>query len=593
MPEMNSKRENATSVGRANSSPPKDSERNLRHGSGSGPSATTLSNNALSNNKPSVIAAAGATPIQQTVIAGGRKRTIGPGQVGPTIVARDAQKWERVLAQLKARLGPEAFASWFGRCRLETISKSQLSISVPTTFLKSWIKTHYGNLLLELWQKQAEEILRVDVVVRSAVRSANTENGEAVRQYSVSGAGPHSTGDGAAAESRSPLSRLPGPLGGQLRPGFSNPAQAGATMGRMSGLRENTVGFSGSPLDPNFTFATFVEGVSNRMACAAARSVAEADGAAARFNPLFIHANVGLGKTHLLQAIAWGASARNSGTKILYLTAEYFMWRFASAIRDSNALSFKESLRDIDLLLIDDMQFLQGKSIQQEFCHLLNALIDSAKQVVVAADRPPAQLESLDARVRSRLQGGVALEVKSPDLEMRQTMLDLRYKFAQQDDPKLDIPTDILNFVAGKVVSSGRDLEGAFNQLLIQHRFSDGPVDIDAIEKMLGHLVQSSEQRKVRIEDIQKVAARHYNVSKNDLLSNRRTRVIVRPRQIAMYLSKILTPRSLPEIGRRFGGRDHTTVLHAVRKIEGLLKEDNKLAHEIELLKRLIHEMGQ
>jgi chromosomal replication initiator protein len=223
----------------------------------------------------------------------------------------------------------------------------------------------------------------------------------------------------------------------------------------------------------------------------------------------------------------------------------------------------------------------------------LNALIDSAKQVVVAADRPPSELESLDDRVRSRLKGGVALEIKAPDLEMRHTMLDLRYRDAQKDDPNLDIPNDILEFVAGKVASSGRDLEGAFNQLLIQHRFSEGPVEIEAIDRMLGHLVQSGEQRRVRIEDIQKVVARHYNVSRNDLLSNRRTRVIVRPRQIAMYLSKILTPRSLPEIGRRFGGRDHTTVLHAVRKIEAMLNEDEKLAQELELLKRLIHEMGQ
>lgn len=537
------------------------------------------------------------TPIQQTTGATPPRRTITAKQVGPTIAARDAQKWERVLAQLKARLGPEAFASWFGRCRLETVSKSQLTISVPTTFLKSWIRTHYSDLLLELWQKQAAEILRVDIVVRSAVRSANMENGEAASSPNGNSAPGSGTGaDGTPADPRGPLASGSGGLMGNStshRAGYPTGASAIAGGGRMAASRDAAVGFAGSPLDPNFTFASLIEGSSNRMACAAARSVAEADGAAARFNPLFIHANVGLGKTHLLQAIAWAASARNSGTKILYLTAEYFMWRFASAIRDSNALSFKESLRDIDLLLIDDMQFLQGKSIQQEFCHLLNALIDSAKQVVVAADRPPSQLESLDARVRSRLQGGVALEVKSPDLEMRQAMLDLRYKHAQQEDPKLDIPSDILKFVAGKVSSSGRDLEGAFNQLLIQHRFSEGPVDIEAIEKMLGHLVQSGEQKRVRIEDIQKVAARHYNVSKNDLLSNRRTRIIVRPRQIAMYLSKILTPRSLPEIGRRFGGRDHTTVLHAVRKIESLLKEDDKLAHEIELLKRLIHEMGQ
>ncbi len=537
------------------------------------------------------------TPIQQTTKASAPTRTITPNQVGPTIAAREAQKWERVLAQLKARLGPEAFASWFGRCRLETVSKSQLTVSVPTTFLKSWIRTHYSDLLLELWQKQVPEILRVDIVVRSAVRSANMENGEAATSANINGRSGSGVGtDGQAADLRSPLSANSVGLMGNTAPhrvGYPAGAIAGGAAGRAATSRDTAVGFAGSPLDSSFTFSTLIEGKSNRMACAAARSVAEADGAAARFNPLFIHANVGLGKTHLLQAIAWAASARNSGTKILYLTAEYFMWRFASAIRDSNALSFKESLRDIDLLLIDDMQFLQGKSIQQEFCHLLNALIDSAKQVVVAADRPPSQLESLDARVRSRLQGGVALEVKSPDLEMRQAMLDLRYKYAQQEDPNLDIPADILKFVAGKVSSSGRDLEGAFNQLLIQHRFSDGPVDIEAIEKMLGHLVQSGEQRRVRIEDIQKVAARHYNVSKNDLLSNRRTRIIVRPRQIAMYLSKVLTPRSLPEIGRRFGGRDHTTVLHAVRKIESLLKEDDKLAHEIELLKRLIHEMGQ
>ncbi|MEP1206829.1 MAG: chromosomal replication initiator protein DnaA [Rhizobiaceae bacterium] len=535
------------------------------------------------------------TPIQQTSGASTPKRTITAKQVGPTISARDAQKWERVLAQLKARLGPEAFASWFGRCRLETVSKSQLTVSVPTTFLKSWIRTHYSDLLLELWQKQVPEILRADIVVRSAVRSANMENGEAASETNGNG-GSNIGNDGSPADARNPM---PGGTAGMAgspatnRSGYPVGAGVAPAGGRMATTRDAAVGFAGSPLDPSFTFTSLIEGSSNRMACAAARSVAEADGAAARFNPLFLHANVGLGKTHLLQAIAWAASARNSGTKILYLTAEYFMWRFASAIRDSNALSFKESLRDIDLLLIDDMQFLQGKSIQQEFCHLLNALIDSAKQVVVAADRPPSQLESLDARVRSRLQGGVALEIKSPDLEMRQAMLDLRYKHAQQEDPNLDIPSDILNFVAGKVSSSGRDLEGAFNQLLIQHRFSEGPVDIEAIEKMLGHLVQSGEQKRVRIEDIQKVAARHYNVSKNDLLSNRRTRVIVRPRQIAMYLSKILTPRSLPEIGRRFGGRDHTTVLHAVRKIESLLKEDDKLAHEIELLKRLIHEMGQ
>ncbi len=505
-----------------------------------------------------------------------------PANPASTVSAKHTKQWERVQAQLKTKLGAEAYASWFSRCRLETVSKGQLTLSVPTIFLKSWIKSHYSTILMELWKGQLEDLLRIDIVLRSAVRSENGENG--AQKQPVNRAVPR---PGELPQGETRLTGSPRPVsdvGGNFTPlpPKANPFSAG---GRGSGV-------FGSPLDPSFTFATFVEGPSNRVACAAARSVAEADGSAARFNPLLIHAGVGLGKTHLLQAIAWAANARSKGVKILYLTAEYFMWRFASAIRDKTALSFKESLRDIDLLLIDDMQFLQGQSIQQEFCHLLNALIDSAKQVVIAADRPPSELESLDDRVKSRLRGGVALEVNRPDLEMRQSILNLRYEEARKEDPQLEIPGDILNFVATKVASSGRDIEGAFNQLLVQHRFSDGPLDADAISRMLSHLVLSGEQKRVRIEDIQKVVARHYDVSKNDLLSNRRTRVIVRPRQIAMYLAKQMTPRSLPEIGRRFGGRDHTTVLHAVRKIGELKGEDPKLAHEIELLQRLIEDQG-
>ena len=509
------------------------------------------------------------------------KETEKPTNPASTVSAKHTKQWERVQAQLKVRLGAEAYASWFSRCRLESVSKSQLILSVPTIFLKSWIKSHYSSALMELWKEQIEDLLRIDVVVRSAVRSENDENGAQRSAVARVQQRPGETGENDVRKIALPIA-ADGGRGFMPLPPKSAPFPAG---GKGSS-------FFGSPLDPNFTFTSFVEGPSNRMACAAARTVAEADGSAARFNPLFIHAGVGLGKTHLLQAIAWASSARNKGVKILYLTAEYFMWRFASAIRDKTALDFKESLRDIDLLLIDDMQFLQGQSIQQEFCHLLNALIDSAKQVVVAADRPPSELESLDDRVKSRLRGGVALEVSRPDLEMRQSILGLRYDEARKDDPLLDIPDDILDFVATKVASSGRDLEGAFNQLLVQHRFSEGPLDPEAISKMLAHLVLSGEQKRVRIEDIQKVVARHYDVSKNDLLSNRRTRVIVRPRQIAMYLSKQMTPRSLPEIGRRFGGRDHTTVLHAVRKIGELKEEDPKLSHEIELLQRLIDDLG-
>nr|WP_272211960.1 chromosomal replication initiator protein DnaA [Marinicella sp. W31]MDC2877851.1 chromosomal replication initiator protein DnaA [Marinicella sp. W31] len=241
------------------------------------------------------------------------------------------------------------------------------------------------------------------------------------------------------------------------------------------------------------------------------------------------------------------------------------------------------------MLVIDDMQFLQGKMIQHEFCHLLNTLLDSAKQVVVAADRAPWELESLDPRVRSRLTGGVSLEVEAPDYTMRLEMLKRRLSMAQQEDPSIDIPTSVLEHVADKVTASGRELEGAFNQLLFRRSFEPN-LSIERVDELLVHLVGTGEPRRVRIEDIQRVVARHYCVTRQELVSNRRTRVIVKPRQIAMFLAKTMTPRSFPEIGRRFGGRDHTTVLHAVRKIEDLLDKDQKLSQEVELLKRLINE---
>jgi chromosomal replication initiator protein len=479
---------------------------------------------------------------------------------------RDEQ-WMRVRQQLQAKLGSEIFNSWFGRLKLVGISGGVALHTVPTAFLKTWITSHYRPLLLELWQSENNAILRTDIAVRSAIRRQQMQKGE-----------PESR----QAENCKSNGTAPRPIGSAVKPAGLPAEPAG--FGSITG----TPGFAGSPLDTRHKFASFIEGRSNRIAYAAARTVAEAGQSAVRFNPLFIHANVGLGKTHLLQAVAWQTREHDPRKKVLYLTAEYFMWRFATAIRDKTALSLKESLRDIDLLLIDDMQFLQGKSIQAEFCHLLNELIDSARQVVVAADRPPTDLESLDERVRSRLKGGVTLAVEAPDYELRKAILNTRYEDARAEQPALDIPEDIRHYVARKVTTSGRDVEGAFNQLLIQHRFSDGPMSFDELDKMLSHLIRSSDVRRIRIEDIQKVVARQFNVSKNDLLSNRRTRVIVRPRQIAMYLAKVMTPRSLPEIGRRFGGRDHTTVLHAVRKIEQLVGQDETLAQEIELLKRLI-----
>ncbi|PWE56051.1 chromosomal replication initiator protein DnaA [Metarhizobium album] len=473
--------------------------------------------------------------------------------------------FDRFSARLKAQVGQDVYASWFARLKLHSVSKSVVRLTVPTTFLKSWINNRYIDLITGIFQAEDPEILKVEILVRTATRSVRPS---------------------AAEESQSAAEPAP------AQPRRSAPqsiGQVAASAGAVPQRPASAPGpLFGSPLDSRYTFESFVEGSSNRVALAAAKTIAEAGAGAVRFNPLFIHSTVGLGKTHLLQAIANAAVNSPRLPRVVYLTAEYFMWRFATAIRDNDALTLKDSLRNIDLLIIDDMQFLQGKMIQHEFCHLLNMLLDSAKQVVVAADRAPWELESLDPRVRSRLQGGVAIELDVPDYDMRLEMLTQRLQSVRKDDPSIDIPGDIISHVARNITASGRELEGAFNQLIFRRSFEPN-LSIDRVDELLAHLV-GSEPKRVRIEDIQRIVARHYNVSRQELVSNRRTRVIVKPRQIAMYLSKTLTPRSFPEIGRRFGGRDHTTVLHAVRKIEELISGDTKLSHEIELLKRLINE---
>ncbi|MCF6369366.1 chromosomal replication initiator protein DnaA [Rhizobium halophilum] len=479
--------------------------------------------------------------------------------------------FERFSKRLKAQVGQDVYASWFGRLKLHSISKSVVRLSVPTTFLKSWINNRYLDLITTIIQAEDPAVLRVEILVRSASRAARPVEGEQ-RPLPV--------------EIASSPASAPLPF-----PRSSTPREIGkiASFPTLAAARPAAAPLFGSPLDSRYTFETYVEGPSNRVALAAAKTIAEAGAGAVRFNPLFIHSGVGLGKTHLLQAVANAAVSSARSPRVVYLTAEYFMWRFATAIRDNDALTLKDSLRSIDLLIIDDMQFLQGKMIQNEFCHLLNTLLDSAKQVVVAADRAPWELESLDPRVRSRLQGGVAIEMETPDYEMRLQMLKQRLEAAQQDDPTLEIPAEILSHVARSVASSGRELEGAFNQLIFRKSFEPS-LSLERVDELLAHLVGAGEAKRVRIEDIQRIVARHYNVSRQELVSNRRTRVVVKPRQIAMYLAKTLTPRSFPEIGRRFGGRDHTTVLHAVRKIEDLIGGDTKLSHEVELLKRLINE---
>jgi len=467
--------------------------------------------------------------------------------------------WSNVKKRLRTEVGDDIYSSWFGRMDLEAIEDGTVRLSVPTRFLKSWIQSHYAERVLACWQAEAADIGRVELIVRSAMRSSLVK--------------PKPELDPVAADN----SRFSNGVGTKSRPLTVGEANVHEALG-------------GSPLDPRLTFDSFVVGRSNTLAHAAAKQVAAAKrGDAVMFNPLYIHAGVGLGKTHLLQATTWAGNAIGE-RKSLYLTAEKFMYGFVSALRTQTALAFKEALRGIGVLVIDDLQFLQGKSTQAEFCHTLNALIDAGRQVVIASDRPPSDLESLDDRVRSRLAGGLVVEMGPLGEELRFEILKARVLAARAHHPTFDVPAPVLSYIAKTITHNGRDLEGALNRLLAHNKLTGHPVTLEMAEREVRDLIRPQEPKRVKIEDIQRVVARQYNVSRSDLLSSRRTANVVRPRQVAMYLAKTLTLRSLPEIGRRFGGRDHTTVLHAVRKIEGLVGNDMALAEEIEGLKRQLQE---
>ena len=473
---------------------------------------------------------------------------------------KEQETWQRVRARLRAEVGEDVFSSWFARMDLDIIDGETVRMSVPTRFLKSWINSHYTEKVLACWRAELAAVRRVELAVRTAVLRNNT--------IKAKPAAPVET----------------------VREAKNGAAERADTRAAMLPAQAAHEALGGSPLDPRLTFDTFVVGRSNTLAHAAGKQVALARrGEAVMFNPIYIHAGVGLGKTHLLQSIAWAGNAAPD-RKVLYLTAEKFMYGFVAALKAQTALAFKEALRGIDVLVIDDLQFLQGKSTQVEFCHTLNALIDAGRQVVIAADRPPGDLESLDDRVRSRLAGGLVVEIGTLEEELRLEILKSRVAAARAHHQGFDVPQPVLVFIAKSVTHNGRDLDGALNRLLAHNKLTGHLVTMDMAERAVRDLIRPQEPKRVKIEDIQRVVARQYNVSRADLLSSRRTANVVRPRQIAMYLAKTLTLRSLPEIGRRFGGRDHTTVLHAVRKIEGLVDNDNVLAEEIELLKRLLQE---
>jgi chromosomal replication initiator protein len=444
--------------------------------------------------------------------------------------------WGQVRQSLQARIGKNNFVTWVEPLRLASVDQSVARFEVPTVFFGDWVARNYGEQIREELDRAGTPVDRVEFVVARDHR--------------------------AAAARAKPASR----------PGKAR-----------SGTEDD---LPGAALDARFTFDSFVVGKPNELAHAAARRVAE--GGPVTFNPLFLYGGVGLGKTHLMHAIAHELQLRTPDLRVLYLSAEQFMYRFVQALREQQIMDFKELFRSVDVLMVDDVQFIAGKdSTQEEFFHTFNALVDHNKQIVISADRAPGEIKDLEERIKSRLQCGLVVDLHPTDYELRLGILQQKAEFYRQQHRGLVISHGVLEFLAHRITTNVRVLEGALTRLFAFASLVGREITLDLAQDCLSDILRASD-RKVTIEEIQRRVAEHYNVRLSDLIGPKRVRTIARPRQIAMYLAKQMTPRSLPEIGRRFGGRDHTTIMHGVRRIEELMQADSQLSDDLQLLRRLL-----
>ncbi|MFC0389700.1 chromosomal replication initiator protein DnaA [Muricoccus vinaceus] len=473
----------------------------------------------------------------------------------PVDDARLDAAWARIRGRLREEVGEAEYRTWLRQLTLAGVEGEEAVVQVPTRFLRDWLRGQYGDRLRALWQAEAVGVRRVDI--RVAPQAAPREATGAV--------------DGAGLAEPLPATRPPGEA-----------AQTGA---RAESPKVESRGDWAAPLDPRFTFDSFIVGKPNEFAHACARRVAEKPNSPG-FNPLFLYGGVGLGKTHLMHAIAWAIRAPQegiAGRSVAYMSAEKFMYRFIAALRSQSTMEFKESLRSVDVLMIDDLQFLIGKdNTQEEFFHTFNALVDQGKQIVVSSDKPPSDLAGLEDRLRTRLGCGMVADIHATTYELRISILESKANTAQ-----VDVPARVLEFLAHKITSNVRELEGALNRLIAHANLFGRPVTLESCQEVL-HDILRAHDRRVTIEEIQKRVAEHYNIRLTDMSSARRARNVARPRQVAMYLSKQLTSRSLPEIGRRFGNRDHTTVMHAVSRVAELMQGDAGFAEDVELLRRML-----
>jgi len=441
---------------------------------------------------------------------------------------KQSSQWNRLRSKLRAEFGQAAYRSWLKPASFELVDGETVRVIAPTKFMRDWIETQYGERLKRLWKEEIPELRALEIVhdgMETTVRTGATASGTAESQVS----------------------------GKDI----------------------------GAPLDPRFRFENFVVGKPNELAFAAARRVGEAQ--SVPFNPLFLYGGVGLGKTHLMHAIAWHIRKTNPDRRVIYLSAEKFMYQFIRAMRYKDTMAFKEEFRSVDILMIDDVQFFSGKdNTQEEFFHTFNALVDQNRQVVISADKSPNDLEGMEDRMKSRLGWGLVADIHPTIYELRLGILQ-----SKAERMEVDIPIKVLEFLAHKITSNVRELEGALNRLVAYANLVGRPITLDNTQEVLHDILRAND-RHVTIEEIQKRVAEHYNIRLGEMYSARRSRSIARPRQVAMYLAKQLTARSLPEIGRKFGGRDHTTVMHAVRRVDELCVLDSAFLEDVELLRRML-----
>jgi chromosomal replication initiator protein len=462
--------------------------------------------------------------------------------------------WPRVVAKMRKEFGDSVYNSWLRPLAAISADHNRVVLAAPTRFMSDWVQSHYLGRLSDYWQSEVGRPISVELIV-------NPIAAKAARQVPAAAADRHQVIDGIIAPQPS-----------------AAPAMSSASAAKDNQSPDDLC----APIDPRYTFDSFVVGKSNELAHAAARRVASAE--TVQFNPLFLYGGVGLGKTHLMHALAWEIRQRNPERKVLYLSAERFMYQFVRALRFKDTMAFKQQFRSVDVLMVDDVQFIAHKdATQEEFFHTFNALVDHNRQVIISADRSPSDLEGIEERIRSRLGWGLVADIHPTDFELRLGILQSK----MEQIANIDIQDDVLEFLARRITSNVRELEGALNRVSAHASLMGTAVTVDMTREVLQDLIRAND-RRVTIDEIQRHVADYFNVRLADLLSARRARAVARPRQVAMYLSKQLTARSLPEIGRKFGGRDHTTVMHAVKRIDELREIDSALDDDLQHLNRVL-----